>query len=173
MNGTSHKIAGASAALMVSTWMFRDVSVDATTYIAIGTSVIGGALGGLLPDIDHPGSTLGRRARILSYPINKLAGHRGITHTLLALVLLSYLLFVISGWIPIAWKGYGLVFFIGIIIGYASHLVLDMLTVSGIPLLYPFSSKMIRIAGLRTGKDDWLVILLTVAVTGTYLYYTL
>jgi|HigsolmetaAR206D_1030411.scaffolds.fasta_scaffold00003_122 inner membrane protein len=173
MKGTAHKIAGACSALVVSSWMFRGGSSDAVTVLAIGSSVVGGALGGLLPDIDHPGSTLGRRVRILSKPINMLFGHRGLTHTPLALFLLTYLLFVCSGWIPWEWKGYELSFCMGLITGYASHLLLDSLTLSGIPLLYPFSARTFRLARLRTGRDDWLVILLTLGITVTYLYYAI
>ena len=41
-------------------------------------------LGSLLPDLDHPGSILGRLFRIISLPLSKLCGHRGFTHSLLA-----------------------------------------------------------------------------------------
>ena len=38
----------------------------------------------LLPDIDHPKSLLGQRLKWLSYPIARAFGHRGFTHSLLA-----------------------------------------------------------------------------------------
>lgn len=40
-----------------------------------------GMFAGLLPDIDHPRSTLGRKRKSLSLAVNAIAGHRGITHT--------------------------------------------------------------------------------------------
>ncbi|CDL80881.1 metal-dependent hydrolase [Xenorhabdus szentirmaii] len=90
-------------------------------------------LASLLPDIDHPHSTLGRLFRFISIPIAKLCGHRGFTHSLLALIV-GITLFqteMPSDW-PIPTD-----FFHSMIIGYISHLIADMLTPAGIPLLWP------------------------------------
>ncbi|STM77085.1 putative membrane-bound metal-dependent hydrolase [Escherichia coli] len=38
----------------------------------------------LLPDIDHPKSFLGQRLKWISKPIARAFGHRGFTHSLLA-----------------------------------------------------------------------------------------
>ena len=38
----------------------------------------------LLPDIDHPKSLLGQRLKWISKPIARACGHRGFTHSLLA-----------------------------------------------------------------------------------------
>lgn len=45
-------------------------------------------------------------------------------------------------------------YIIGIAVGYISHLLVDMLTVSGVPLMYPYTNKMYRLATLTTGEDD-------------------
>lgn len=45
-------------------------------------------------------------------------------------------------------------YIIGISVGYVSHLLVDMLTVSGVPLMYPYTNKMYRLATLTTGEDD-------------------
>ncbi|CBJ81672.1 putative LexA regulated gene, SOS response [Xenorhabdus bovienii str. Jollieti] len=90
-------------------------------------------LASLLPDIDHPSSTLGRLFRFISIPIARLCGHRGFTHSLLALGV-GIILFqaeIPSGW-PIPTD-----FFHAMIVGYISHLIADMLTPAGIPLLWP------------------------------------
>ena len=86
-----------------------------------------------LPDIDHTKSLIG----LTSYPIakylNRSYGHRTITHSLAALVTLSLL----AGMASVYFTGhriYGTVFFLA----YLSHLVLDMTTVQGVPLFYPF-----------------------------------
>jgi inner membrane protein len=50
---------------------------------------IGGAL---LPDIDHPQSWVGRRARLISQPLAALIGHRGFTHSILAVIACGLLL---------------------------------------------------------------------------------
>ena len=40
----------------------------------------------------------------------------------------------------------------GLLVGYASHLLLDAVTVAGVALLYPFSRRRLRLARLRSGS---------------------
>lgn len=85
------------------------------------------ALGALLPDIDHPGSWAGRKLRFISIPLSMVVGHRGVTHSALAVIgCLAVLIAMGLGWTaaPIA-------------VGYLSHLAADALTPSGVPLLWP------------------------------------
>lgn len=118
-----------------------------------------GMFAGLLPDIDHPRSTLGRKRKSLSFAVNAIAGHRGITHTvwfcLVAAVGIA-LLTALAG--PILYAVFprpdlleimesvlqagvswptplvlGLIIFLGSL----SHLLLDGITISGIELFYP------------------------------------
>ena len=62
--------------------------------------------------------------------------HRKLLHNVFAIALVS----LISGqyWLPM-------------LVGMVSHIVLDMMTVSGVALLYPLSDKRFRIASFRTG----------------------
>lgn len=125
MNGGQHLMFG--TLLGVGTQLATGLSpVGLFSY----PSYYGGiALGSLLPDIDHPQSYLGRRIPLLSVPINKLFGHRGFTHSLLSLSLLG-----------IASAFYWAVnplFFGGLLLGYFSHILGDMLTPMGVPLFYP------------------------------------
>lgn len=87
----------------------------------------------LLPDIDHPRSFLGQRLRWLSYPIARAFGHRGFTHSLLAVVG-GVALFNLQ--VPAEWVVPADVFQ-GLVLGYLSHIVADMLTPAGVPLLWP------------------------------------
>jgi inner membrane protein len=85
-------------------------------------------LGALLPDIDQPQSWFGRRVRVVSVPVAMIFGHRGITHSLLALfVCLAGL--VLLGRDAVAAP---------VILGYLSHLLCDSITVGGVPLLWPW-----------------------------------
>ncbi|MEA1064897.1 metal-dependent hydrolase [Apirhabdus apintestini] len=87
----------------------------------------------LLPDIDHPKSFLGQRIPWLSHPIARAFGHRGFTHSLLAVfaaLTLCYLK-VPDSWLLPADALQGLV------LGYLSHIAADMLTPAGVPLLWP------------------------------------
>lgn len=171
MNYQAHRIGGVCAATVVSTFLYQDSLGSPSTYVAIGLSVLGGAVGGVLPDIDHPTSKVGKKVPPISILINNLFGHRGFTHTILATLLVSYSFFLLAGIIPDSFRGFYFPFVIGLSVGYASHLLLDMLTISGIPLLFPLSNQTFRLAKLRSGSDDLLVIILMLISTGLYLYF--
>lgn len=87
----------------------------------------------LLPDIDHTKSLIGK----LFYPIAKwLAvnyGHRTITHSLIFLLSTTLLILFLEKNFSNNYNLSLIVFF-----GVLSHLILDMVTISGIPLFYPF-----------------------------------
>jgi inner membrane protein len=68
--------------------------------------------------------------------------HRGITHTAAALLTI----FGLSGVVPEIGATLDYV-----LMGYASHLFVDMLTPHGIPLLYPVVQRNVRLARFRTG----------------------
>lgn len=102
-----------------------------------------GALGSLLPDIDHPSSTFGKRIKPLSNLIGYVFGHRGITHSLIAVFVLSTLL-AERAHIP-AWG-------VGLIVGYLSHLLGDWLTPAGIPLFWPNKKRWSSPMPFRTGS---------------------
>ncbi|AUX93306.1 metal-dependent hydrolase [Mixta gaviniae] len=87
----------------------------------------------LLPDIDHPRSTLGQRFRWISHPIARAFGHRGFTHSLLAVVggVTLLKLNLPHGW-PVPTDAMH-----GMVLGYLSHIAADMLTPAGVPLLWP------------------------------------
>ena len=70
--------------------------------------------------------------------------HRGIMHTLLIPSLLIPLLFFVEEYYIIAPIA-------GLIAGYVSHLLADMCTVSGIPILFPLTMKNISLLPVRTG----------------------
>ena len=76
----------------------------------------------LLPDIDHPGSMLGKKLWPFSLLISFFFGHRGLLHSV----------FVPAGFLFLGWY-FGL-FWIGLALagGYISHLIGDSLTVSGV-----------------------------------------
>ena len=87
-------------------------------------------LGVLLPDVDHPSSTIGKRVKWLSYPVWAFFGHRGITHSLLFPLLIVF-----------AGHYYNIAFMQWVALGVILHLLGDFLTPSGIPLLYPLKTS--------------------------------
>lgn len=113
--------------------------------IIIGSS----ALGSLFPDIDHRGSYIGRRAKITSAIISDLFGHRGITHSPLAMLVFTTVLYLVSSFFTSS--SLVLMGFIGFYVGIFSHILLDSLTKGGVPLLYPFKKSKISFTKAKTG----------------------
>ena len=87
------------------------------------------AVGSLLPDIDTQHSGLGRFIKPISGRIERVFGHRTITHSLLGVVIIG----VLS--LPVLWI-YNPVW-VWLLIGMLTHIVLDAGNITGVPLLYP------------------------------------
>lgn len=60
------------------------------------TTIIGGAIGSLLPDLDHPNSIISKKIKPLSKIIREFAHHRGITHTLLGWITFGVISLIVS-----------------------------------------------------------------------------
>ncbi|QYR02970.1 metal-dependent hydrolase [Riemerella anatipestifer] len=87
----------------------------------------------LLPDIDTPKSIIGKPFYPISKWLYRRYGHRTITHSLLATIIITLLAFIFQK-LQIIPEHYALITFFA----YFGHLLLDMLTTTGVPLLYPF-----------------------------------
>jgi inner membrane protein len=135
MMGITHAAAGALAGAAVAHLTGGNLA------LCMGV----GALAGLLPDIDSPGSTIGRRARPVSAFVKATTRHRGVTHTVWFCVAAALGLGALS---PVAgayvmryvhlnaWPTARLV---GTLVfwGTLTHLALDACTPSGIKPLAP------------------------------------
>lgn len=118
---------------------------------ALGAAV----LGSLLPDIDHPQSWAGRKMRAISVPLSLLVGHRGITHSAVAVVAgLALLLVMGMGWMAAP-----------VVVGYLSHLLADSLTPSGVPLLWP-SRRRFTLNLCQTGSVTEIGLVAAIAALG-------
>jgi membrane-bound metal-dependent hydrolase YbcI (DUF457 family) len=83
----------------------------------------------ILPDIDTPFSKIGHYK--LSRIFNFFVKHRGITHSLTFLAILSLLIFLFFREILLAF-----------VLGYSLHLFSDAITVGGITPLYPLKKRL-------------------------------
>lgn len=114
-------------------------------------------VGSLIPDIDLPVSTMGRLCKPLSTLFNKVAGHRGkdkyqnyvggplqgIFHSPFLWIVLSGIIMHFTKSAPIA---------LGFLVGCIMHLLQDFMTISGIPLLYPFKRKNYHLLKMKSGS---------------------
>tara|TARA_B110000285_G_scaffold82418_1_gene94881 strand:- start:6406 stop:7737 length:1332 start_codon:yes stop_codon:yes gene_type:complete len=86
----------------------------------------------LLPDIDHTKSLIGKAFYPIAKKIAQSYGHRTITHSIFALIGITILASVIDS---IYFENNNLTLIV--FFSFFSHLLLDMLTLQGIPLFYP------------------------------------
>lgn len=95
----------------------------------------------VLADIDNSNSKVGRRIHTISWPIEKIFGHRNLFHSVFPLIAIAVIFFYFLGW-NVAGAA--------LLIGYASHLFIDCFTHMGIGLFHPLYNK--RITGfMKTG----------------------
>lgn len=94
-------------------------------------------LGSLFPDIDMKGSYISKRHPIIYKLFGSKFKHRGFTHSL---IFISFLIFLLESLTK--YTSDNVVFLClssGFLVGYASHLCLDLLTKEGIEIFYPIS----------------------------------
>ena len=109
--------------------------------------------GSLLPDVDHPQSWVGRRTRPVSTVIAATLGHRGVTHSVLA-VLGVVLLLAQAG----SRRGTEA----ALAVGYLSHLAADLLTPRGLRLAWPLRRSW-SLPLCRTGSPAEALIVMALA----------
>jgi len=179
MRGVTHAAAG-----LVVGVALREATGDPTFWLPAA-----GMLGGLLPDIDEPNSTVAHLPLAVSIVtglleavtvalatlVKSVLGHRGAMHSLTLAVgvavgatmgALTLDAIAEANWafrVPaLVGPAMG--------VGYITHLITDAMTKTGVPLLWPLSSERIRLLpkGLSAktgGVIDWLVMFLCYAAT--------
>lgn len=103
----------------------------------------------LLPDLDNPGSKLGRAVPVIPRLVEIIAGRRGALHSLLG----AGMVCLLAAFVLRFWYAHTLVY--GYLVpliaaGYLSHLIADSLTPSGVPWLWPWKTRF-RLPLVQTG----------------------
>lgn len=124
------------------------------------------AVAAYLPDLDHAGSTAGRKVgKVVSRVIRKsTGGHRGGMHSLLAVALAFF---------AARWFFESDVPAYAFAIGWASHIFTDFLTNMGISLLWPLRRRKYRmpLINVTTGGPGEVVYLVGILVVGFLLLF--
>lgn len=177
MTGRTHDLAAFTAlSYIIATQPLNKISL-ATAIIAFSVNMIGG----LAPDIDQPTSALWRRIRagsIIGRIITPfLGGHRLLSHSILGVILFGFVskevLKLSSGILlvdmDIVWWSF--------MIGFVSHLLIDMFTKEGVPWLFPiplhFGIPPLKFLRIKTGGlTEKTFIFPGLLLINAYLYYT-
>lgn len=112
----------------------------------------------IFPDIDYPKSKIGRKQKTISFLLKFLFGHRGMIHSIWIPVLLFSVLLLFN---------INIIVGIAVLIGYLSHLFLDMLTNEGIRPFYPLYGRRIR-GFIRTNSLFEIIIFLAIVSLDFY-----
>lgn len=141
MLAKTHFILGMLAGLLaINLFVFDSIAKYAVYFIMINSGVV-------FPDFDHPKSLINSKLRITKI-FSVLFKHRGILHSIFALVIISALLYFYAG----------LFFAAAFFLGYLSHLFSDALTADGINFLAPISK--FKVSGpIKTGGTSEKIVL--------------
>ena len=139
---------------------FTNVNIFENEYYITACAVFA-----VLPDIDTTKSAIGKIFYPVAWVINRKFGHRTITHSLLFIAFVWLSLFALfkcqmipdANLIKIA------------VFSTISHLIFDMISVSGVPLLFPFYKNACVIPGnvnYRFKSGEWKSELIVTGVCG-------
>ena len=149
MEGKTHTVGGALLAVSLSP-LYTNYENSVTLpsiqglnslpnqAIILSIIILASTFGALLPDIDHKGSKIGRMFPFISYPLSTTFGHRTLTHSLTLFVPLFLIVTSVTTIYGYSWIG------IAFLLGYFSHIVLDLFTPKGIVLFYPFLKTSVK-----------------------------
>lgn len=155
MTGRTHDLAAFTALNFVLVTQPLSKMTLATALVAFSMNMIGG----LAPDLDQPTSGVYKKFRAGSilgkiiYPL--FGGHRFISHSILGIVIFGFALEFILGIVgkvllvdmDVVWWAF--------MIGFVSHIITDMFTREGVPLLFPipinFGFPPLRALRIQTG----------------------
>ena len=147
MRGVTHLAGGICAAAIVG-------SIANSPYLTLGAGVAVASIAALLPDwinVAVPGIN-----------IRGAMGHRGFTHWMLTAVITSLIMAMFSARFAEFWSW-----------GYMSHLMLDVLTERGAPVLWPVPWQVSLLPVHEGGLfDKWLgaaLIVIAIVVTVSHL----
>lgn len=139
MRGTTHVAGGlALGYLAFNNIEMLNVNLNDNKTLLLATT--GLILGALIPDIDHHNSIISNKVKPIGYVVSKIFKHRGFTHSILGSIVITFLFNWILGFAGIS-NWINSVLSRAIYLGIASHILLDMLTPSGVSLLYPYNKK--------------------------------
>lgn len=155
MNYKCHRVAGLCAGL---SYCFISSEVNPPTnptalFNLYSAVLLASQLGSIIPDIDHPNSFVGKHFKTLSKSFNTLFGHRGMFHYPIFLLCIIVIMHFSYNSLPEDWRYLYVLFCKGFVIGYISHIFLDLFNSKGVKLLKPIINYNFKIpTGIKIKK---------------------
>lgn len=135
MTGINHVTGGTVFTALFAS--FFNVNIFSSPYYIAAAIVFS-----VLPDVDHTKSVVGKTVYPLALWIDKRFGHRTITHSFVCFLALAIIVSFVESFFNSS-KNITLIF----CFAYLSHLIFDMMTISGIPFFYPFKRNACVVPG--------------------------
>lgn len=160
MTGKTHQIAGLTVGLGYFL-LNSQASYNPATLSAI---LVGSSLAALLPDIDQSASVLWDKIPVFGNSVGRLTsrtffGHRNLTHSFLGIIIFGLIAFHIINKFPDYWGINHNALFQSFLAAYISHLVLDSVTIEGLPIFFPFPANFgfppKPLEGIRIMTGEW------------------
>ena len=152
MTKETHIKGGYIFALLALPFIYNDYLLQYNLYyrvILLLIYIYFSYFGSLIPDIDMRGSYISKRFPTIHKKIGKKLRHRSLTHSLIFILILSFL-----GELLLQYSDNNIVFFClvsGIIVGVFSHICLDLITKEGVELFYPITINL-SILSIKTSS---------------------
>ena len=158
MTGKTHQLLGLTVGVSVFVSMTEPIYNPATP----GFLLVVCHFSALIPDLDRSTAKIwqfipfgGHIGRI----VDPLIKHRNISHSILGVLLFSLFLKLLLLTFPDYWAVDTYIVWVAGVVAYISHLVADMFTVDGIPLLFPikrfFGLPPKPFEGIRIETGKW------------------
>ena len=158
MNAATHIIGGYVFAGTLCS--FTDVNIfERPEYLIVCAACY------IIPDVDTTRSLIGKLLYPFAWIINRKLGHRTFTHSLLFLALAWFIIWALIKFQVVKDPNYTKIVLFSIL----SHFVFDMVTVSGVPLLYPWFKNPCVIPGnkhYRFNTGEWRSELIIAGICG-------
>lgn len=166
MKYETHKLCGVISSFAVGNVILSDIPIINRIIFLVVISICGG-LGGTFPDVDAKNNNW-----------NKIFGsifkfrHRGKMHSLIPYIIVYFIIYnkILTSVQKHELVTLYIIAISGFLVGVISHLVLDIITVRGVPILYPFSKKNYSILKLKTEKHDKYISFILKILIAVYIY---
>lgn len=175
MTGKTHRIIGIAAGL---TYLVASAEPEYSP-ATLGFVVAGSYIASLIPDMDRPAADIWNTlpfGRTIGEIVDPFFKHRNISHSLLGLGIFGFGIYVLLGSFPDYWGIDTDIVLTASLIAMGTHLIADMFTVEGIPLLYPWH-RMLGIPpkpldGIRILTGKWFENLVIFPIVNLWLVIT-